>query len=209
MVEMDEKISTFTLEEDNIEMTVGDRTARVGSVNIEGSDYPSRFLKNLIDKKEEVEETLSHLMQAFREQKNTDTSRDLKDEVDNAELEISAHVHYSLIQRKNKELEKIERLIRRALQEEEFGFCEECGERIPDERLLIVPGATHCVPCQRDLEKLDSRKSSAQRSQEFPGRKSGFQWEEESDDQGAVIPKPDMDYISIVDFEETDLGNKL
>ena len=47
--------------------------------------------------------------------------------------------------------------IRKIAEDEEFGRCEECGKRIPDERLLIVPEATRCVPCQREMEKWDSR----------------------------------------------------
>ena len=30
-----------------------------------------------------------------------------------------------------------------------YGICERCGARIPDERLAMLPSATHCVPCMR------------------------------------------------------------
>ena len=29
----------------------------------------------------------------------------------------------------------------------DYGYCEECGEEIPDGRLAIDPMATHCVNC--------------------------------------------------------------
>jgi phage/conjugal plasmid C-4 type zinc finger TraR family protein len=33
-----------------------------------------------------------------------------------------------------------------------YGVCQECGQRIPDERLQARPEATLCVACQRRLE---------------------------------------------------------
>ena len=35
----------------------------------------------------------------------------------------------------------------------EYGECEDCGERIPIERLRIRPFATRCVPCQSRRER--------------------------------------------------------
>lgn len=33
-----------------------------------------------------------------------------------------------------------------------YGFCEDCGVRIPEQRLMICPEATRCVSCQRSLD---------------------------------------------------------
>jgi phage/conjugal plasmid C-4 type zinc finger TraR family protein len=35
----------------------------------------------------------------------------------------------------------------------EYGACSECGASIPPKRLLAVPEATTCVPCQERLER--------------------------------------------------------
>jgi len=35
-----------------------------------------------------------------------------------------------------------------------YGVCEDCGERIPDERLRFRPEATRCVGCQARHEHL-------------------------------------------------------
>lgn len=32
-------------------------------------------------------------------------------------------------------------------------YCENCGEEIPQTRLLAVPTAKYCIDCQKDLEK--------------------------------------------------------
>ncbi len=38
---------------------------------------------------------------------------------------------------------------------EDFGLCNECGERIPAKRLKIVPWAAYCVLCQDRMEAVD------------------------------------------------------
>lgn len=33
--------------------------------------------------------------------------------------------------------------------------CESCGDEIPEERRVAVPGVTQCVDCQANLERID------------------------------------------------------
>jgi DnaK suppressor protein len=120
------------------------------------SDFRSEFLKNLTVKKEEVERTLKQLMAGNEQYKELVSTDDFIEDLDRAEQEISSQTRYSILERKSKELEKIEILVRRILKDAEFGRCEECGKRIPEKRLLIVPEAIRCVTCQKKLEKLDS-----------------------------------------------------
>ena len=35
-----------------------------------------------------------------------------------------------------------------------YGTCEECGKRIPEARLRLVPAVSLCVACKRDRERL-------------------------------------------------------
>jgi DnaK suppressor protein len=207
---LDDEVLPLTIEKDIAAMALGEGKLGIQGINPLSSGHGSRFLLNLVEKREVVEKTLNHLMETLRAQKSKDSRDDFTDDTDNAEREISAHMHYKLIERKNNELERIKILIRRALKEEEFGWCEECGERIPDERLLILPEATRCVPCQKELEKFDQRRSLGRRSRNFSGSKNGFEWEgeEDSGEQGIFILKPDMEYMSFVNIEETDLGDK-
>ena len=39
------------------------------------------------------------------------------------------------------------------MEENTYGFCTECSEPIPVERLLVVPSARYCVPCKEKLER--------------------------------------------------------
>ena len=155
-----------------------------------------------------MEETLKRLTESQKAYDGLSSAHDSREEVDQAEREISAQTHYSLLERKNKELKEIETLIRRIVEDEEFGRCEECGKRIPDERLLIVPEATRCVPCQRETEKWDSIAGVAEVSFSSSRRKAEPGWGpgEDFDNEIKISLKTDMEYLSFGDVGETDPG---
>jgi DnaK suppressor protein len=189
-----------------------ERKTKRKSTSAKREGFRSRFLATLLTKKEDVENALSRLMDGKREYKDLVSEDAIVEELDHAEREIAIQKHYSLLERKHRELEKIEYLIQRIQEEDdEFGRCEECGRRIPEERLLIVPDATRCVPCQRELEKFDSRRSLAERSYTPTGVKKDLRWEEkeESNDQGELTIKPDIEHLSFTDLDETDIDNNV
>jgi DnaK suppressor protein len=166
----------------------------------------SKFLKNLMSKKSEVEEAIVRLRQ--NEYESSLHPGDVIEEFDQAEREISAQRYYSLLKRKNEELERIDSLIQRVQLDKEFGLCEECGERIPQKRLLIVPEATLCVSCQTDLEKLDSRKSFAERAFGPVGKERARAWGDMADlDQiERFTPKSGLGETSLMEMDETESG---
>lgn len=137
--------------------------SKMKKTEIKEKDFRSAFMISLETRKKELKETLERLIHSRKEYEGELTAGDYIDEVDDAQREISAYSQFSLIERKNKELQKIEYLINRFENEEDLGLCEECGTPIPRERLLIVPETTLCVACQRELEKMDQRKSMAAR----------------------------------------------
>ena len=49
---------------------------------------------------------------------------------------------------RQRDLRRIERAETR-LRDGEYGFCEECGEPVPDARLRVDPMAERCVGCAR------------------------------------------------------------
>ncbi|KPK23855.1 MAG: hypothetical protein AMK69_17250 [Nitrospira bacterium SG8_3] len=177
-------------------------------LSIKSQDFRARSLENLTAKRQEVEEALRRLTESQKASEGLLSAHDFREEVDLAEREISAQTHYRLLERKNKELKKIETLIRKIAEDEEFGRCEECGKRIPEERLLIVPEATRCVPCQREMEKWDSRVALAEMTHSSSGRKKEPGWgpNQDSDDEVKISLKTDMDYLSFVDLGDTEPG---
>jgi DnaK suppressor protein len=169
-------------------------------------DFRTAFMKSLELKKKELQQTLDRLMTSRKEYEGQLTAGDFIDEVDDAQREISAYSQFSLIERKNKELQKIEYLLSRVAEEQDFGLCEECGTRIPKERLLLVPEATLCVACQRELEKMDSRMSMASRASGFSPTRREVSWEtsepQEEDDNQLV--EYHISTMPNVDMDETD-----
>ncbi|UCF83188.1 MAG: TraR/DksA family transcriptional regulator [Desulfobacteraceae bacterium] len=126
-------------------------------------DYNNRekLMKQLNMQKRQFEQVLQRLMKNQKEYNDYVYNENLSDEVDHAQREISAHRNYSLIEKKTRELEKIDRLMQKISRDEGFGECEECGDLIPPERLLIVPETSLCIDCQRELEKLSHHRKVA------------------------------------------------
>ncbi|HLZ96205.1 MAG TPA: TraR/DksA family transcriptional regulator [Candidatus Dormibacteraeota bacterium] len=51
---------------------------------------------------------------------------------------------------------QVERALER-VKEGAYGLCEDCGHRIPTERLKYQPAATRCVECQGRWDRLNGR----------------------------------------------------
>lgn len=171
-------------------------------------DFRSAFMKSLEAKRDELQETLDRLMHSRKEYEGELTAGDFIDEIDDAQREISAYSQFSLIERKNKELQKINYLLSRIESEEDFGICEECGTPIPRERLLIVPETTLCVACQRELEKMDQRKSMAARATSTisPTRREvGWESTDVSDEDDNVLVEYHIGSVPNMDMDETEL----
>lgn len=177
-------------------------------VNKEGV-LNSKFYKNLLTKKKEVEEIINTLIENQKTEITNASLDNYIEDFDRADREISAQTFYKLLDRKKKELDKINLLIDRINTDQDFGICEECGMRIPDERLLIMPDASLCVPCQKDLEKFEYRKNLAKNTYTPAQIKKEFQLDgnddyDDEDDEGIII-KPDVDHVSFLDMEEIEL----
>lgn len=174
--------------------------------SIKKEDFRPAFMESLKLKKKEIQEILERLIHSRKEYEGELTAGDFIDEVDDAQREISAYSQFSLIERKNKELRKIQYLIDRIENEEDFGLCEECGTPIPRERLIIVPETTLCVACQRELEKIDQRNSMASKisSAMGPNRREVI-WEnvETVEDDDSLVEYHISDLPSM-DVEETE-----
>ena len=63
---------------------------------------------------------------------------------------------FALVQSLQRKLELIDRAIHLAKQGT-YGICEDCGARIDPARLEILPQATLCLKCQRELERRNRR----------------------------------------------------
>lgn len=173
-------------------------------------DPQALFMQNILDKRKELEQTLERLIDNQREYDLQSRGGDLIDELDQAQREISASSYYPIIERKIKELRKIDLLIKRMSKQEKFGLCEECGKQIPKRRLLIVPEATLCVSCQRDLEKARLWGSVETRSSIDYGERRGTEWGAEGlDEKAHRAMKTQINTFSLNDIRGTETDNDL
>lgn len=180
---------------------------KMKKTEIKKDDFRSAFMKSLESKRKELKETLERLIHSRKEYEGELTAGDFIDEVDDAQREISAYSQFSLIERKNKELKKIQHLISRIEDEEDFGACEECGTTIPRERLLIIPETTLCVACQREMEKMDQRQSLAARASSAMGstrREVSWESPEPTDEDDNALVEYHISTMPGVDIEETE-----
>lgn len=53
--------------------------------------------------------------------------------------------------RENKFLTYLDKALDRLENDPDYGYCVECGARIPDERLEEVPHTRHCVTCKSKI----------------------------------------------------------
>ena len=171
-------------------------------------EIKERFLEQLTAKKTQLERALVRLRENQREYNDRLAGDNNMDESDHAQHEISVMNNYNLIHRKTEELMKVDLLIRKVIKTSGFGECEDCGDTIPMERLLVVPGTTLCVPCQRELERSDHMRklSSLVSSHGSRSVRDGDDYDETDTgyDLDSTFIDPDMDILTRPDFEEND-----
>jgi DnaK suppressor protein len=56
-------------------------------------------------------------------------------------------------QRRQQALRQITLALRR-IDDEDYGYCQTCGEDIPPERLVADPAANYCVACADKMEQM-------------------------------------------------------
>jgi DnaK suppressor protein len=107
------------------------------------------FFKNhLLELKRE---TISHIDEA--RERLADANRET-DELDRALTEEENRLRLRIADRESKLLPKIDEALKR-IEEGEYGWCEETGEPIGIERLLLRPTATLCAEAKARQERLE------------------------------------------------------
>ena len=90
----------------------------------------------------------------------------VRDEVESSEADIQDDIEFALLQMKTETLNKVgEALL--GLDVGTYGYCDECGEEISEQRLRALPFAVRCKNCEearegaQDRERIvDERRSS-------------------------------------------------
>jgi RNA polymerase-binding protein DksA len=160
----------------------------------------------LQSRKIELEKTLEEMTIYHRENKESLFSDDHMEEVDRAGKEISNQAYYSLMERRSKELKRLEGLIKHIKENEEFGICEDCGEEIGYQRIMAMPDVTRCIECQRDFEKSWARDINKMRYPVNNRKPSDWDTGDSSEDLNGLALKDRINSISKKDdLEEIEL----
>lgn len=102
--------------------------------------------KQLIERKEELEEQLAEL---YKDEGALELGQDIGDRVQTLSMEtLKTSLQDAEIAEYN--------MIRNALQmidDGTYGLCSDCGQGISEKRLKLYPNATRCLVCQEILEE--------------------------------------------------------
>lgn len=78
---------------------------------------------------------------------------------------------FGLLQITKEHLEEIAQA-QRAIKEGSYGYCQDCGQTIPEERLMAIPRTLFCVACKRLQEDRDLNDRPVEESVMAPPFKS-------------------------------------
>lgn len=110
----------------------------------------------LEDRRNEIQSKLRSLRETL-----PDALSDVKDEEEQSVADFVQDVDFALMEMKSATLAKIDEALVR-LQQGSYGVCEECGEALPEARLLAIPFAILCRECQEDVEKHEREERQRQ-----------------------------------------------
>jgi len=104
-----------------------------------------RFKKKLLERKEEIINTLSEF---YNESKEMEETGLVKDVGDKAETSYTKEFLLSLSNTEREQLMLIDDALKR-IEKSDYGVCQMCGITIGKKRLGAVPWALYCIGCQQ------------------------------------------------------------
>lgn len=107
-----------------------------------------RLHKTLLARRGELLRKLTEDLDNLRNLKDSDT----RDSLDVAFESNNEEMASQLAEFDARELEQIDRALAR-LKQGTYGQCEACSTKIPVGRLNALPYCTHCIECQREMER--------------------------------------------------------
>lgn len=80
---------------------------------------------------------------------------------DQSMRDMAQDLDLSLLEMRDRTFKEINRALQR-FTEGTYGICEECGEDVPEGRLMAMPFARHCVACQSQIELFEKINRTSQ-----------------------------------------------
>lgn len=108
------------------------------------------YFKNILN--EEMKALLGEAGKTVTEM--TSDAANFPDPTDRATQESDRNFELRIRDRERKLINKIKDALDR-IEADEFGICEDCGEKISEARLRVRPVTTQCINCKMDAEKKE------------------------------------------------------
>jgi DnaK suppressor protein len=111
--------------------------------------------KNFLNKmkKRLLEERKVIVIKALAEDQQIDCDGDEADEI---QANLIIYLNNQMHSRYKSSIDKIDNALNK-IEKNEYGDCEECGEKISDKRLEFNPYFSHCIVCAEIKEKESRR----------------------------------------------------
>ncbi len=109
--------------------------------------------KTLEEIKQELLQQKESILASVSEKENLGiVSEELSDSVDRSSAETDRNLVLKIKDRDSKLLNKIDKALSK-IEENTYGICDECGNKISVGRLKARPMADYCIDCKEEREK--------------------------------------------------------
>ena len=128
------------------------------SIGLSGIIYEKTILMNEKElasfraKLDEIRFSMINAVKGKLKTKKDDLNEQTADIVDDAAQSHNRQLMLELGEQEWQKLRLVEQAIKK-IDDGQYGTCLECGERIPEARLKIIPFAAHCIDCLEAIEK--------------------------------------------------------
>jgi DnaK suppressor protein len=124
--------------------------------NFEGRNHPSRrekLYRMLQQKRQEARRALEAQLGAQIHDTRPQSDVGL-DSADQSTRDMAQDLDLSLLEMRDRTFKEINYALQR-FADGTYGTCQECGEDVPEGRLLAMPFARHCIDCQSQIELME------------------------------------------------------
>lgn len=109
-------------------------------------------MEEIKEKLLEMQQTILDDLEEQRDKSSNAVTDDIGDDIDHATEERSRELYQILCERDQKKLKQI-KVALESIDEDAYGVCEDCGDKIGHARLMALPFTELCIECKSEEER--------------------------------------------------------
>ncbi len=129
------------------------------AIEKEENERKESLIRLLVKMREDIIKEAKREIKKFKDGEKKQIVETVMDDGDMSLVDLAEDISLKQLSAHRERLIKIDEAIRK-INENTYGWCEDCGDEISVERLKIIPFATHCRDCQEKKEILDKIRQS-------------------------------------------------